>query len=103
MITQVGFCLPKQWQPVLSYGPLQQLSNVTPLNIYEQVITTRQSKLPDPYKLANAGSFFKNPIIPNLQLQVLLKAHPQLPHYTYDNEHHKVAAGWLIEKAGLKG
>lgn len=103
VITEVGICLPKQWQPELSYGPLQQLGKVTAKAVYEQVIATRNSKLPDPYMLANAGSFFKNPIIPNSQLQALLTSHPQLPHYFYDDGHHKIAAGWLIEQAGLKG
>ncbi|MCQ8880121.1 UDP-N-acetylmuramate dehydrogenase [Pseudoalteromonas shioyasakiensis] len=103
VITLVGLCLPKQWQPELSYGPLQQLKDITAQNIFAQVIKTRNSKLPNPYVLANAGSFFKNPIISNQQLQSLLQAYPQLPHYVYDNEHHKVAAGWLIEQANLKG
>lgn len=103
VITQVGFCLPKKWQPELSYGPLQQLDDNSADNIYQQVIKTRNSKLPDPYVLANAGSFFKNPIIANAQLQTLLKSNPQLPHYFYDESHYKVAAGWLIEQAGLKG
>ncbi|WP_394193909.1 UDP-N-acetylmuramate dehydrogenase [Pseudoalteromonas atlantica] len=103
VITQVGFCLPKKWQPELSYGPLKQLEDISAKSIFKQVIKTRNSKLPNPYELANAGSFFKNPIITNSQLQALLKTHPQLPHYLYDAEHHKVAAGWLIEQAGLKG
>ncbi|MFY8326633.1 UDP-N-acetylmuramate dehydrogenase [Pseudoalteromonas sp. ZZD1] len=103
VITQVGFCLPKQWQPELSYGPLQQLEDISAKNIFKQVIKTRNSKLPNPYELANAGSFFKNPIITNSQLQTLLQTHPQLPHYIYDTKHHKIAAGWLIEQAGLKG
>ncbi|OUS67819.1 UDP-N-acetylenolpyruvoylglucosamine reductase [Pseudoalteromonas sp. A601] len=103
VITQVGFCLPKQWQPELSYGPLQQLEDTSAKSIFQQVIKTRSSKLPNPYELANAGSFFKNPIITNSQLQTLLKAYPQLPYYFYGTKHHKVAAGWLIEQAGLKG
>ena len=103
VITTVALALPKQWQPELSYGPLQQLELVTPQTVFEQVIKTRNSKLPDPYVLANAGSFFKNPIIANQHLQTLLQSHPQLPHYIYDEQHHKVAAGWLIEQAGLKG
>ncbi|KTF10324.1 UDP-N-acetylmuramate dehydrogenase [Pseudoalteromonas sp. H105] len=103
VIVQVGLCLPKLWQPELSYGPLKQLEHVTPHTIFDQVIKTRSSKLPDPYTLANAGSFFKNPIIKNDRLKVLLKKYPQLPHYHYDDNHHKVAAGWLIEQAGLKG
>ncbi|NMM42734.1 UDP-N-acetylmuramate dehydrogenase [Pseudoalteromonas arctica] len=103
VITTVALALPKQWQPELSYGPLQQLEQVTPQTVFEQVIKTRNSKLPDPYVLANAGSFFKNPIITNQQLNELLKHFPPLPHYFYDDDHHKVAAGWLIEQAGLKG
>nr|WP_211842199.1 UDP-N-acetylmuramate dehydrogenase [Pseudoalteromonas sp. NEC-BIFX-2020_015] len=103
VITKVAFALPQLWQPELSYGPLQQLEQVTPQAVFEQVIKTRNSKLPDPYVLANAGSFFKNPIIANALLNELLLVYPQLPHYYYDGEHHKVAAGWLIEQAGLKG
>lgn len=103
VITTVALALPKQWQPELSYGSLQQLDTVTPQSVFEQVVTTRNSKLPNPYVLANAGSFFKNPIITNQQLHTLLQAYPQLPHYVYDEQHHKVAAGWLIEQAGLKG
>ena len=103
VITQVGLLLPKKWQPVLSYGPLQQLSDPSPQQVFEQIITTRNSKLPNPSELANAGSFFKNPVISNEQLALLLKQNPELPHYYVDAEHHKVAAGWLIEQAGLKG
>lgn len=103
VITCVALALPKLWQPELSYGPLQQLESVTAQTVFEQVIKTRNSKLPDPYILANAGSFFKNPIIENQLLSELLVAYPQLPHYYYDEHHHKVAAGWLIEQAGLKG
>ena len=103
VITQVGLLLPKKWQPVLSYGPLQQLSEPSPQQVFEQIITTRNSKLPNPSELANAGSFFKNPVIRNEQLALLLKSYPELPHYFVDAEYHKVAAGWLIEQAGLKG
>ena len=103
VITQVHLALPKKWQPVLSYGPLQQLSSITPQAVFDQVIKTRNSKLPNPYTLANAGSFFKNPIITNQQLAGLLKQFADLPHYEYGQSHHKVAAGWLIDQSGLKG
>ena len=103
VITQVHFKLPKKWQPVLSYGPLQQLKNPTPQQVCAQVIQTRNSKLPNPYKLANAGSFFKNPIINNSDLAQLIAKYPEVPHYPHGAGHHKVAAGWLIEQAGLKG
>ena len=103
VITQVHLALPKKWQPVLSYGPLQQLDVITPQAVFEQVIKTRNSKLPNPYTLPNAGSFFKNPIITNPQLAELLKQFADLPHYEYGHSHHKVAAGWLIDQSGLKG
>jgi UDP-N-acetylmuramate dehydrogenase len=103
VITEVHLALPKKWQPVLNYGPLQQLTNVTPQAVFEQVINTRNSKLPNPRLLANAGSFFKNPIITAEQLTALLAQFPQLPHYPYAHGQYKVAAGWLIEQAGLKG
>lgn len=103
VITQVHLALPKKWQPVLSYGPLQQLAVVSPQTVFEQVIRIRNSKLPDPAILANAGSFFKNPIITNAHLVELLKRFPHLPHYQHGPNHCKVAGGWLIEQAGLKG
>ncbi|AQP99662.1 UDP-N-acetylenolpyruvoylglucosamine reductase [Pseudoalteromonas aliena] len=103
VITQVYFAIPKKWQPVLSYGPLQQLATITPRAVFDQVIQTRNSKLPNPYILPNAGSFFKNPIITNQQLADLLKSFADLPHYKYGQNHHKVAAGWLIDQVGLKG
>jgi len=103
VITRVYLALPKKWQPVLSYGPLQHLSRVTPTAVFEQVIQTRNSKLPNPYTLPNAGSFFKNPIITNQHLAELLTQFADLPHYEYGQSHHKVAAGWLIDQVGLKG
>ena len=103
MITQVNLALPKKWQPVLSYGPLKVLQNPTPKMVFEQVIEIRNAKLPNPYTLANAGSFFKNPIISNARLEALLVRFSDLPHYPYGENHHKVAAGWLIDQAGLKG
>ena len=103
VITHVNLCLPKKWQAELSYGPLKQLATVTPQAVFDHVIHTRNSKLPNPDVLPNAGSFFKNPIITNKRLAQLLKKFPELPHYKYDQTHYKVAAGWLIEQAGLKG
>src|SRR5699024_10972587 len=63
----------------------------------------RQSKLPDPKQLPNCGSFFKNPIIDNGQFTTLSAKYPNIVGYPVGNEHTKVAAGWLIDNAGLKG
>ncbi|RZF81946.1 UDP-N-acetylmuramate dehydrogenase [Pseudoalteromonas sp. CO325X] len=103
IITRVGLRLPKAWQANTSYGPLQELYQPTAQQIFEQVVAVRQSKLPDPYQLANSGSFFKNPILPRQQVASLRQRYPHMPCYDVDNEYQKVAAGWLIEQAGLKG
>jgi len=113
IITEVGFKFNKSWQPELTYGPLKQIS-LTGSNkedakqIFNQVVTIREEKLPDPKKIPNAGSFFKNPIITNLQLQALLKDYPEIPHYpvglnSKNIKIYKLAAGWLIDQAQLKG
>ncbi|TMP34848.1 UDP-N-acetylmuramate dehydrogenase [Pseudoalteromonas rubra] len=105
IITEVTLHLPKQWQPVLSYGPLKILCHetVTPQAVAEHVMATRRSKLPDPQVLANAGSFFKNPVVDKAQADALANRYPDMPSYPVDAQHCKLAAGWLIECAGLKG
>ena len=85
---------------------LAQRSLETPSakDISNAVIEIRQSKLPDPAKLPNAGSFFKNPIIPCSQYESLLTAHADLPHFPCNKPNHvKIPAAWLIERAGFKG
>ena len=72
-------------------------------NISDAVIKIRQSKLPDPAVIGNAGSFFKNPTLSVAMYEELKKEHPQMPSYPVDNEHVKVPAGWLIESCGWKG
>lgn len=104
IITHVHFKFPKLWQPVLSYQGLNQLkSPICAQDIMLKVIQLRESKLPDPAALANAGSFFKNPIVSKKYFQVLQLQYPSIPHYQQSNGEIKLAAGWLIEQAGLKG
>ncbi|MCL1080004.1 UDP-N-acetylmuramate dehydrogenase [Parashewanella spongiae] len=104
VILRVGLKLSKQWQPVLSYGPLKNLNSktVTSKAIFNRVCEIRQSKLPDPSVIGNVGSFFKNPIVSNNDFQKLISQFPQLVSYPNDNGI-KLAAGWLIDHAGLKG
>lgn len=71
--------------------------------VYSTVCQLRQSKLPDPALIGNAGSFFKNPVLPSQQLDALLKLYPKLPTYPQPNGFSKVPAAWLIDQAGWKG
>jgi len=63
----------------------------------------RSIKLPDPNQIANTGSFFKNPIISADKARALLELYPDMPHYPQADGSEKIAAGWLVEQAGLKG
>ncbi len=104
IITAVGLRIPKQWQPVVEYGPLKALgANATAEQIFMTVCELRQSKLPDPTILGNAGSFFKNPVVSATQAAALKQQHPAIPCFAAGEGQNKLAAGWLIDKAGLKG
>ncbi len=92
-----------------SYGAIEselekmKITNPTIRDVSNAVIAIRQSKLPDPNKIGNAGSFFKNPVVPKNNLAKLLEKYPNIPHYPAPNDKVKLAAGWLIEQAGWKG
>ena len=108
IITSVEFRLGKSAKPLLHYGSLQAdveaRGGVTLKNIREVVCLTRQSKLPDTNVLGNAGSFFKNPIVPCAVAEELQAKYENMPIYpTSDDAHRKLAAGWLIDQSGLKG
>jgi len=63
----------------------------------------RKDKLPDPTERPNTGSFFKNAIIEQWQLEELQKEYPDMPSYDLGDHHFKIPTGWLIEQVGLKG
>jgi len=109
IIVSVIFKLNKK--PILnvSYGAIQDVLNEkgitspTIQDISNAVIAIRQSKLPNPAELGNAGSFFKNPEIPAEQYQRLKNEFPEIPGYPAPNNQVKVPAGWLIEQCQWKG
>ncbi len=110
LVTSVVFKLDRYPKVKLNYGNLKEeamkISNKSYADIKDvrqAVINIRKSKLPEPDEIGNAGSFFKNPILPNHQFEELKKSYPEIAHYPLENDQTKIAAAWLIEKAGLKG
>ncbi len=107
IITQLTLCLSIQADDLrLGYGDLAarlEGQELSAKNIAQAVCDIRQSKLPDPELLGNAGSFFKNPIIARTQADALKAQYPNMPLYPVDDQRSKLAAGWLIEQCGLKG
>ncbi len=109
VICKVAFRLSKKHILNTSYGAIEkelqemQISEPTIKDVSNAVIKIRQSKLPDPNVIGNAGSFFKNPVVPIDILRNIQKKYPDVPHYPAPNDKVKLAAGWLIEKAGWKG
>ncbi len=87
------------------YGTLDEMGVTAPTidDVARAVIRIRSAKLPDPSKLGNAGSFFKNPLIPKTKAAQIAAIYPDMPSYSYDNQFTKIPAGWLIEQAGFKG
>lgn len=107
-ITHVRFKLNKKPVFNTSYGAIEEELKKLDLehsveNISRAVINIRRSKLPDPAMIGNAGSFFKNPVISFENAEKLKAEFPEVPLYPAGDSGMKVAAGWLIEKAGWKG
>lgn len=110
IIISVSFRLSKKSHKLnTSYGSIDQfleekgVKKPTIADVSEAVISIRQSKLPDPQELGNSGSFFKNPVVPKQQLEELQQRYPEIPFYVIDENQIKIPAGWLIDRAGLKG
>jgi UDP-N-acetylmuramate dehydrogenase len=109
IILSVTFRLLKQPVFHVQYGAIvqelermgaQELSIQTVSNA---VINIRSSKLPDPSRIGNAGSFFKNPVIPLAQYEQLKRSYSSITGYPAGTGLTKIAAGWLIEQCGWKG
>jgi len=93
----------------LDYGNIRSelehrgINQPTPLELRQVVIDIRNSKLPDPKVMGNAGSFFMNPVVERSKYEKLLRMYPQMPHYYIDENHEKIPAGWMIDQCGWKG
>ena len=109
IICKVAFRLTKKHDLKTSYGAIEnELRSMNKINpsirdVSDAVINVRQSKLPDPKQIGNAGSFFKNPIVSTELLNEIQSKYADIPNYPATQNKVKLAAGWLIEKAGWKG
>ena len=109
IITEVSLSLSRtdttntHYRALADYLSEQHLTKPTPEQVAKAVIAIRSSKLPDPATLANAGSFFKNPLVSPSSFAQLHTQYPNMPHYPSTHGDIKLAAGWLLEQAGWKG
>ena len=110
IVTAVEFALPRMPALRLDYAGLadellaMDIAAPTPKQVSDAVIAIRRRKLPDPAMLGNAGSFFKNPIVPTVQAEALQAMHAALPIFRAGGEDtRKLSAAWLIDACGWKG
>ncbi|HMU65780.1 MAG TPA: UDP-N-acetylmuramate dehydrogenase [Cellvibrionaceae bacterium] len=103
IILAIRLKLSLRFAPDLTYPALNCSATSTPEQLLARVISLRQSKLPDPNAIPNAGSFFKNPVVSAAALASLKNQYPAIPHYPAPGGKVKLAAAWLIEQAGCKG
>ncbi len=109
LISRVIYKLSKKENYTISYGAIEKqlesmgVQDLSAKSISDAVIAIRQSKLPDPKKIGNSGSFFKNPIVDKSTYQMVKSTFPDVVAYPAGEGFIKLAAGWLIEQAGWKG
>lgn len=109
LVTHVVYRLSKIFLPDLDYGNIRSalaakgIETPTAQQLRDVIIEIRNAKLPDPKVQGNAGSFFMNPIIDREKYEELASLYANMPHYTIDEGHEKIPAGWMIEQCGWKG
>ena len=109
LVTHVVYRLSKHFVPDLDYGNIRaslaakHIDNPTAQQLRDVIIEIRNAKLPDPKVQGNAGSFFMNPIVDKAKFEELAAQYPGMPHYTIDEAHEKIPAGWMIDQCGWKG
>ncbi len=100
IITGVVFRLDKEHKYVTKYGEIEKELDKYPetslQNIRQVVINIRSNKLPDPARLGNAGSFFKNPVVNKDTLEHIRQFYPKAPYWETDKKRFKISAAWLI-------
>jgi UDP-N-acetylmuramate dehydrogenase len=109
-ITHVTYRLSLTFEPHLDYGNIRTeleakgyQQKPTAAQLRQVIIDIRNAKLPDPKFEGNAGSFFMNPVVTRQKYERLAALYPNMPHYTIDEEHEKIPAGWMIDQCGWKG
>jgi UDP-N-acetylmuramate dehydrogenase len=109
LITAVDFELPHRHEPRMDYAGVREelaalgLSEPRPAGIAEAITRIRMRKLPNPAVIGNAGSFFKNPLIPLAQAESLRRDHASMPLWPAGDGISKISAAWLVEACGFKG
>jgi UDP-N-acetylmuramate dehydrogenase len=110
IVTAIELRLPRRRELRLDYAGVREehaaldVADPRPADVAEAVRRIRRRKLPDPAVIGNAGSFFKNPIVPRPVAEALVAANPRLPSYAADTgERRKLSAAWLIEACGWRG
>ena len=109
VIVRVRFRLPRPWQPVLGYLEIARrqaesgIAEPDAMQVFDWVCAIRRAKLPDPAQVGNAGSFFKNPLVSEVQCRDIIGRDPEVVHYPLPDGSIKLAAGWMIDACGWKG
>lgn len=107
VVTFVYFRLGKQAHFTLDYGTirseLEKYPTLTLDRVRKVIISIRESKLPDPKVMGNAGSFFMNPIVSREKWEALQQGYPKMPFYRLEDGRIKIPAGWMIDQCGWKG
>jgi UDP-N-acetylmuramate dehydrogenase len=94
---------PPFYESLHAYLDKHQITEHSPAALRGAVVAIRAQKLPDPHVMANTGSFFKNPIVPQGKFAEIQQTHPDMPFYEMKDGYIKLLAGWLIDQTGLKG
>ncbi|MDO8557198.1 MAG: UDP-N-acetylmuramate dehydrogenase [Candidatus Jorgensenbacteria bacterium] len=109
IITSVLFRLSKRAPKIPNYPSVRKYfvesktRHPSPVDIRNAVITIRASKLPDPARIPNAGSFFENPVVPRGVCKKLSRKFPEIPLFAFSDTKLEIPAGWLIDQCGFKG